>query len=266
MSLRLLPLAGLIVMLAAPARAADLAPPGGYTDTYDWSGFYVGINGGFGWQDSSIDFSYTGSIPTYFSQPVGFLPASINNSASGAQAGLQIGFNVQSGSLMYGLEADGVAFTGKGSGSFTASDTLYTDFGQSISATTTTQTPWVGSLRARLGFTDDRFLGYVTGGLAVGRTQTQATMSYFADSIFWTPPSLYTWSTSRSSTSIGWAAGAGIEYAFASNVIARIEYMYYNLGNTSSTMADTSFSGFAGGVQRTNSLSTIRIGLGYKFP
>jgi outer membrane immunogenic protein len=262
---RLSSVAALLTVLAAPAYAADLAPQGGFTDTYDWSGFYLGINGGFGWQDNTIDYSYTGSIPTYFTDPVGFLPTTVTNSASGAQGGMQIGYNVQAGSFVYGLEADAIAFTGKGTGSFTATDTLFSTFGQSISASTTTETPWAGSLRARFGFTDDRFLGYVTAGVAIGRTETQSNVSYFADSIFFTPPSLYSWSTSESSVNIGWAAGAGIEYAFASNVIARVEYMYYDLGNTSVTLPDASFSGFSGAVQQSNSINTLRIGLGYKF-
>lgn len=265
MSLRYLPLAILIAVVAPPVRAADLAPAGGDTHTYDWSGFYVGVNGGFGWQDTSIDFSYNGSIPVYFTQPVGFLPASISNSASGGQAGLMVGYNVQIGSLMYGLEADGGVFTGKGSGSFTASDTLYTAFGQSISATTSTQTPWVGSLRARIGFTDDRFLGYLTAGVALGRNETQSTVSYFSDTIFFTPPSLYSWSASQSSINLGWAAGAGIEYAFENNVIARIEYMYYDLGSTSSNLNDINYAGFSGALNQSNTVNTIRIGLGYKF-
>src|SRR4051794_29465847 len=90
---------GLVALgMAAPAVAADLAarpykaPPVMVSPVYDWSGFYIGVNGGWGQSSTRYDWQ-------------NFLARSDN--ASGGTVGGQIGYNWQAGSWVFGLEAQG---------------------------------------------------------------------------------------------------------------------------------------------------------------
>ena len=94
--------------LAAPASAADLAarpytkaPPPMIAAIYDWSGFYIGINGGGGWSHKCWDRTNDAGLI--------FTPAFAEgcHDASGAVAGGQIGYRWQASSWVFGLEAQG---------------------------------------------------------------------------------------------------------------------------------------------------------------
>jgi outer membrane immunogenic protein len=141
-------LAGLgLVALASAAAAADLparryepipqrAVPV-YAPVYNWTGFYLGINGGAAWGHSS--WTSTGSFDT-----------------DGWMIGGTIGYNWQATSWVFGIEGD-LDWT-------------------NISGTTTTacvpgcttKNSWLGTVRGRLGYAFDRFMPYVTAGAAFG--------------------------------------------------------------------------------------------------
>jgi len=148
--MRKLLLAGVALMAldVASASAADIqrrqaipvkapmyvAPP------YNWTGFYVGINGGGGWGRSDFaDPFATGSFKT-----------------SGALAGGTLGYNWQMGQAVFGVESDIDWSNIRGSavcGAFTTCET---------------KNDWLGTVRGRFGYAFDRVMPYVTGGLAVG--------------------------------------------------------------------------------------------------
>jgi outer membrane immunogenic protein len=131
------------VMLAATANAADIykAPPAvSFKDTpppyvgVNWSGFYVGINGGYGWNNThSSDLV----------DPVGGF------------GGGQIGYNFQRGSIVFGIEADfqGAAISDKDA------------FGDKSNLN------WFGTARGRLGYAFGSALLYGTGGFAYGNVK-----------------------------------------------------------------------------------------------
>src|SRR6185436_17425208 len=76
--------------LRTPLKAPPLMTPGDI-----WSGFYIGANLGGGWANANMDFSLDGS-PVF---------ASVDNSLSGMAGGLQAGFNWQSGTAVFSVEA-----------------------------------------------------------------------------------------------------------------------------------------------------------------
>lgn len=119
---------------APPARAPAQFAPG-----YSWTGFYIGINGGYGWGDS--DWS-------------GFAS---NAEPSGGLVGGTLGYNWQSGPLVLGLETD--AAWSDLRGSFT---------NPACPQGCETRNNWLATVRGRLGYAIDRVMPYVTGGLAVG--------------------------------------------------------------------------------------------------
>ena len=163
--------AALMALIGTSALAADMplkAPPAPVAPAWSWTGFYGGINGGYGWNRSTGD--------EYAINPAGVLFGAGTDSGvagvvrpRGGLFGGQAGYNWQSQSIVYGLEAD-IQWSGiKGSGSgidpccngapgapglFTANANLQ----------------WFGTARGRIGvLASPNTLLYVTGGLIYGR-------------------------------------------------------------------------------------------------
>jgi outer membrane immunogenic protein len=144
-------LVGVVVAIAAlvagsSAHAVDMphkAPVAATATSYNWSGLYVGINGGFGTGETSA----------------GLLPSSFfgNHDVSGGMFGGQIGFNYQWSHLVLGVEAD------LDWASLTGSETIIGLITEEAKTTS------VGTLRARFGYAWDRVMVYGTGGFAWGR-------------------------------------------------------------------------------------------------
>lgn len=203
---------------APPPRApAAYAPP----PIFSWTGFYLGINGGYGFGQSSWNNPVDG--------PTG------NFNTNGFLIGGTLGGNYQIGSFVIGVEGDGDWNDANGSTGFCNV------------ASCTTKSDWLATVRGRAGFAWDRVLFYGTGGVAFGNVQAAATGFPFA-----------------SGTQTGWTAGAGVEFAFAPNWTARVEYLFVDLGNF--TCPATSCDG-TGGVSDTVKFNEniIRAGIDYKF-
>ncbi len=150
-----------LALLGGVAAAADLPPPTSVMPApmyspvpiaYNWSGFYVGGHGGWGFGSGAIN--------------------------DGLIVGGQVGVNWQWNSFVLGAEGDG----------------SFVDWGN---------TNAVGTVRARGGFSFDRFLAYGTGGVA------------FRDA---------------NNNGVGWVAGVGGEYALTDNFSLGVEYLHYDFG------------------------------------
>jgi outer membrane immunogenic protein len=140
--------AGILALGVASASAADLVRPSErmpvkapayVAPLYDWTGFYVGINGGYGFGRSSF------SAPT----------ASGGFDTSGGMVGGTLGYNYQVNQAVFGIESDMDADWANGS----------TTCG---GVNCTTKNDWLGTVRGRLGYAVGRFMPYVTGGAAFG--------------------------------------------------------------------------------------------------
>lgn len=147
MKLRLLTLAAGIAAFASPAFAADPilydpAPvPAGPTEwpaAFDWTGAYVGVQGGYAWTRLS---------------PAGASDEDFDGGTAGAYAG----FNFQHDNFVFGIEGD-VNYSWN-ERSFAVPGLGTTDVG----------TDWDGSVRGRLGYAFDRTMVYGTGGIAFAR-------------------------------------------------------------------------------------------------
>jgi outer membrane immunogenic protein len=135
-----------LIALAGAAAAADLAPaPAPYYKAppymapyYNWSGFYIGANGGGGFGNSAWDTTNSFSL-------------------TGGQAGGTVGYNYQMGWAVLGAEGDIDWTSIKGTTTTGA-----------CPAGCTTSDSWLSTVRARFGYAADRFMPYVTGGGAFG--------------------------------------------------------------------------------------------------
>jgi outer membrane immunogenic protein len=230
MKTRLLIGAALLAILSSPLAAADLsrpapAPAPVYTKApppmvFSWTGFYIGGNLGGHWGRDNT---------TTAADPVGWLAvgaATINATTpgtvnpSGFEGGGQVGYNVQYGSAVFGLEADAEYMGG------TAARAV-TGFGAGVAAadvfTTSTQPRWIATFRGRLGIAMDRALLYATGGGAFSGVSTTDTFCSFS-----CPAGVAAdfASVTNNSGVWGWTVGGGIEWAITNNWIGRAEYLY----------------------------------------
>jgi len=217
---------------------------------FSWSGFYVGVNGGYGWGRDPI------------SDLVATTPSGANLTLSGVNSqgfigGFQAGANLQMGSVVGGLEIDLSGSGVKGTSSIAGLDGT----GFPISQMQTDKFDLLGSGRARVGYLVlPNTLLYGTGGLAWTRlSQTTTTINSDGTTIETTP-----------SWRFGWAAGAGGEMRlWNTNWLARVEYLHYDFGNSGNTIGaftsgPTSFV-ITSMTSHHLTADTVRAGFGYKF-
>jgi outer membrane immunogenic protein len=231
---KLIAVGAIVVAGFRTALVADLPTPGLFPPlpiaVYNWTGIYLGINGGVGtansnWSDGPI--GTTGSFPT-----------------SSFLIGGAAGINYQLGEYVFGIEGDGdwTNLHGNSGSSCGAISTVVTP-----PVSSQTQSQWLATVRGRVGYAVDRILLYCTAGAAFGNIQTGLN-----------PPSTF-----DSSVETGWTVGAGLENAFAQNWTAKIEYLFVDLPNGSCTTIGNC-GGAAGSIVTFNE-NIIRAGLNFKF-
>lgn len=211
---RFIPLAGLglLALLAAPAMAADRrVPVQQYQPTYsqprpyNWNGLYVGAHAG-----GSFDrFQGTGK-----------------KSRNEILLGGQLGYNLQLGGLVTGVEAD-ISMNGLGKGA-------------KRTGGTSADMRYVSTLKARAGVAFDRVLVYGLGGVAYGSLKA-------SDGL-----------VSKEKSKVGYVVGAGAEYGITDNLSAKLEYNYVSLGKQNFQ--------FANGRTRVGvNEHLVKAGLNYRF-
>jgi outer membrane immunogenic protein len=262
------------------ASAADLAPrpytkaPVIAEPVYGWTGFYVGINGGYSWGRSSTDVSFFNTVT---GAPIVPPPGSITSSSfdmNGGVAGGQAGYNWQLNSnWLLGLEAD-IQWSGeRGRAAYNCAGTVAGGVclpgltflppgatGTSLALEESLE--WFGTVRGRAGFmATPRLLLYGTGGLAYGSIKTSGVLSSFNPN-----GAALAFAGSNTDTHVGWTVGAGIEGMISGNWSAKLEYLYMDLGrfNTATfTLAPGSPIGVNVSSKFTDNI--LRAGINYKF-
>jgi outer membrane immunogenic protein len=236
----------MLVLGTAAASAADMAPryyskaPPMEMALYNWSGFYGGINGG--WGSSRNCWTRTGTLG------VAILPVSEGcHDSSGGTVGGQVGYRWQAGPWVFGVEAQGNWADFSGSNVSQAFGGL---------ATNRTKIDAFGLFTGQVGYAWNNWLGYVKGGAAVtdNRYEGLATFGGFV--------------TDRVTlTRWGGTVGAGIEYGFAPNWSAALEYDHMFMGTNSSNL--TSVFPVGGFITRTESIKQdvdlVTVRLNYRF-
>lgn len=267
-------LAAMIPVFGA-ANAADVVPlpgglKGGDVPIDIWSGFYLGVNGGLGANGGKSKLSMTGTSTA----PDALIVAGSTCLDVGCVAALpgtafgggQIGYNLQRGSLLFGLEADLQA------GSTGTAKTTYTHVANTFSASADSSLDWFGTLRGRLGMVyNDTSLIYFTGGLAFGSAHGRVTAS-LNEALPDTDTFSGSASNTYSKTLTGYVLGGGYEHAFTPSWSMKAEYQFLQLGSTapiSSSITDITATNLTGDDSTTAKLATdhnyhtLRLGLNY---
>jgi outer membrane immunogenic protein len=220
---RIVPAGIAMSLLTGSALAADLPlqdqAPYYPAPIFTWTGLYAGINGGLSFG------GFTNGGSSFF------------GSTGGGMIGGTVGYNYQSGPLVVGVEADLDWADINGSAA---------PF-PGISANATINES--NSIRARLGYSFDRAMVYVTGGWA------GAIVSGDVNN-FVSRPNLI---INESHYMNGYALGAGVEYSITPRVSVKAEYLFSSLGS------NTFFNGTVNAINPGVNFSTVRAGVNYHF-
>ncbi len=212
--------------IAGNASAADLPryeAPLYAPSQHIWTGLYFGLNAGgaFG------TFSATSTFG-----PLSADLGSVN--ASGFIGGGQVGAQIQYEHLLFGVEGDFQGSSQDHTDSFSVSG---------VPVSVSASMPWFATFRGRVGWAFDSLLLYGTGGLAIIDGKLSA--------------SALGLTASTEDSHNGWTAGGGLEWAFAPNWSAKVEYLYLESGNID--------IGSSGGVTLNGRIkdNIVRLGLNY---
>jgi outer membrane immunogenic protein len=260
-------LLGLGVVLAAlysaPVFSAGLTLPG--DPSVVWTGPYVGVTAGGQWTDADIHLNtVNGPGALYSPTDIPGLNAvgSPNLSDSNGIFGGKVGYDYQWNSFVFGIEGDMSWFRFDKSAVTTGNPFAFFSTG-AADFNTKVSTSWLATIRPRIGYSWNQFLFYGTGGLAL--SSIKFSDSYFAHTPLGAGNDYET--SSSSSTKIGWAVGAGIDYAITSNVIVSLEYLHIDLGSTEASGGVTSGNPNTATFNFSTKLQSdmARIGVKYKF-
>lgn len=198
--------AAMLLGMGATAIAADAVEDVVIVDeAYNWSGVYVGVQGGYQWYEDDV------------ADPVEGVSGSVD--FDGALAGLHAGYDWQSGSWVFGVVGDVEWADGDGT-----SDAL--GVGSSVFARA--EVNWQASLRARIGYAFDRVLLYATGGLAVADYDFDFTCCGLPFGI----------GDQFSDTLVGYTVGVGAAYAFTNEWNVWADYRYTDFDTASDSIAN----------------------------
>jgi opacity protein-like surface antigen len=196
-------------------------PTAAVSDRYNWTGVYLGLNAGGAFGINTVSASVGGGS------------ASVKE--SGFLGGAQVGANYQTGPVVWGFEADYDASTQNKS------------LPAGVLTGSTSQTPWLATLRGRFGIAFDRYLVYATAGGAAGELRSIVNIPAGG--------------TNTTVTYGAWTAGAGLEYGITDNLSARVEYLYLDKGHIATGAIGPPATTITSRVQD----NLVRAGLNYRF-
>ncbi len=226
-------LAAVVALISVSvASAADIprpvykAPPFAPPPIFSWSGFYVGVHGGYGWNE------YSGDDP---------VAGTSTGEAKGWLGGFQVGYNYQLGAFVLGAEGD-----------FSFADVKWDEDGWAgAGSTASLKSDYYATVAARVGYAFDRFMVYGKGGIAFTRDKID-----ISDGTGGTA----TGSFDRT----GWMLGGGLEYAVWENWSVKAEYDYLHFTGIDETL-DTG-GGLTATTANVSLVShLVKVGLNYRF-
>jgi outer membrane immunogenic protein len=264
------PTAGLLATILAlfanekTAVAADMPMPTkapAVAARYQWSGCYVGLNGGGG----TVGSNFTTNVGAGGYLPPGppSDPLEVSNDGTGSRNGAnavgggQIGCNWQSNTIVFGVEGDFDYF--RSTAAYINNTDTLPNLGFPFAIGQSLTTNYLATVRPRIGIAADRNLAYITGGVAFTRASYAES---YSDSNGGAGAATY----SQSLT--GWVAGAGWEYAVTDHWLFRAEYLIARFPKINASGAITAPGGGTSNPLIGSAdllLQIARAGVNYKF-
>jgi opacity protein-like surface antigen len=176
--------------------------------------------------------------------------------------GIQTGYNFQAGAWLFGIEADAQLTAQHANPKFVCPGTICNPAGPVVATFDQSQkVEWFSTLRARLGVAvTPAIIAYVTGGAAVAGLQTSGTLfGYDPDGT----PAFNPFSTVA--VNAGWTVGGGAEARIAGNWTGKVEYLYLDLGSTTTGVNNQLNTTVTTLFNSRLADHIMRAGLNYKF-
>jgi len=218
----------LALLAASPASAADLGVAPIYrapAPVVNWTGSYIGISGG-SWGNNVVHNDLTGIDQT-------------PRSGIGAST---TGYNFQNGNLVYGYESDTSATSRRGSAF---------DFPTNSAFSNEVKDPWQSTYRGRIGYAQNNWLLYATGGAALAGVDVNP---------FGAPGQI-----SDKHWHWGWTVGGGVEMRLTSDWTAKVEYLFVGLQDKSN-LSPAPSAPFTSNQRVSADDHVVRFGVNYKLP
>lgn len=241
-------------MSTAAANAADLLgvvtiPPTVVVDTgFDWTGLYIGAQAGVISGEALVDDVYN------FTEGSGLNRYNFSPDFTGFSGGLHIGYNQQFGQFVLGAVSDVNWNSASGEENFYYHDNEYGGGGYNDDEYGSVDLIWDGSTRINAGVAMDRFLPYLTAGIAYGQANhTSFRMFDDGDHNFEGTANL-----------LGYTVGAGLSYAITDNVIVTGEYRYSSYAPTNSFGTEDGTHA-TGNYEFSMQTHTVQLGASVKF-
>jgi outer membrane immunogenic protein len=242
-----------VLSTVAPAAAADLNPAyksPAIAPAYNWSGFYVGLDGGGASSHECLTVTSVAGTPVF--------PTSEGcHDATGGVAGGQVGYRWQATNWVFGVEAQGDWADLKGSNASLTAIAPYIN---------ETKINAIGLFTGQVGYAWNNALWYMKGGGAVTDNKYSSIFTGGA-AAFGLPPGVV-WNQATE-TRWGGAVGTGLEFGFAPNWSVAVEYDHLFMGTNSVTFPPMMISPSLGAVGRSDNISqdvdmgTVRVN--YRF-
>lgn len=233
------------LLLTGAASAADLAArpytkaPAPIVSVYNWTGFYVGLNGGGGWADKCWDIYQNGAVVVAPAIAEGC------HTASGGTVGGQVGYRWQASNWVFGLEAQG------NWADFTGSNPSLLFF----NTTNRTKVDSFGLFTGQVGYAWNNVLWYVKGGAAVAHDKYEGLVTNTA-LVF----------DSATDTRWGGVIGTGVEFGFTPNWSLALEYNHMFMGRRDIALYSTIVPGtFSRGESISQDIDVVTARVNYRF-
>jgi outer membrane immunogenic protein len=258
-----------LIALAGTAAAADLprrvlAPMAPVAPVFTWSGFYLGTHSGVLFTESRVRTSGN-AANTIFDVDTNRRPPSLSIDDWDTISGAQIGYNLQFGAFVAGIEAD-ISYVGlEARETFVSTLDDRSQFRQELD--------FFGTVRGRIGFVFDQVFVYATGGFAYGDVTNRVR--------FFNPAGTLQFAGRSSDIETGYAVGGGVEFVLppalqlfnivgpllgASAVTVKAEYLYFDLGDrnvTVNAIPGVGLNSYTSNFETSGHIG--RIGFNYRF-
>jgi outer membrane immunogenic protein len=243
-----------LVMLSTTAFAADLlnykpAPLTSPAPAFDWTGFHLGVVGGYAIDGNDAKYSYN-NVP---SPALPLLPKEADLTGKGGNIGGVVGYDRQMNGLVLGLEGD-MSWMNLGDHNTSIVPHVPSTVPH-LTFKTDDQMDWLSTIRGRIGIPFEHVLVYGTGGLAIADTSMNTSV------VIRDEGSLV---GSTDDTKVGWTAGGGAELTVADHLTLKAEALYFDLGDVSLNAANPQTT-ISVDVEKKITGVIARGGIGYRF-
>lgn len=242
-------------VIVEPAVVAPSTP-------VDWTGSYAGLTFGatFGRSDAELD-DYFGALIENDVESLGLFPRDVDEEKVGAIGGVTLGYNVQRGNAVGGIEFDLSSLDHDVVAEFSRFDAS-PGFTTDTDTTYGTDISGLATLRLRAGFAQERNLFYGTAGVAAAQVENTFTLGLPEPDVL--PPYSNSWS--EDDTLYGYVVGIGFERKLSPRVSLKGEVLYYDLEDVTVEARDNpTFSDQGLDYEFQNDGYIARIGVNFAF-